>query len=122
MFAKDRIRVTLQMAISYDDNLLVTCSKDGMICIWKLLNTEGKAVKLDKEFAPCAEILISQGDLEEKLRIIRDLQLRMHELETEHAYQIRQTEALHSATIKDIHEGYCTAIEELKDKREVGAT
>lgn len=107
------------MAISYDDNLLVTCSKDGMICIWKLLNTEGKAVKLDKEFTPCAEILISQGDLEEKLRVIRDLQLRMHELETEHAYQMRQTEALHSVTIKDVHEEYCTAIEELKDKREV---
>lgn len=98
---------------------MVTCGYDGTIVLWKLLNIEGKAVKLDKEFVPSTEILISRSDLEEKLSVIKDLQLRMHELETEHAYQMRQSEALHNATIKDIHEGYCTAIEELKEKNEV---
>lgn len=78
-------------------------------------------MKLDKEFTPSTEILIGRGDLEEKFAIIKDLQLRMHELETEHAYQMRQSEALHNATIKDIHEGYCSAIEELKEKNEVSS-
>ncbi|KAI4457029.1 cilia- and flagella-associated protein 57 [Holotrichia oblita] len=105
-------------AITYDDKYLITCSHDGCIVLWRLLNIEGKAVKLDKEFTPSTEILIGRGDLEEKFAIIKDLQLRMHELETEHAYQMRQSEALHNATIKDIHEGYCSAIEELKEKNE----
>lgn len=47
---------------------------------------------------------------------IKDLSMRMTELVTEHAYQMRQTEAQHASKIKDIHEAYCLAIEELKEK------
>ncbi|XP_022907952.2 cilia- and flagella-associated protein 57 [Onthophagus taurus] len=106
------------MEITYDDRFIITASREGIICIWRLLNIEGKAIKLDKEFSPSTEILIPKVDLEEKLNFIRDLQLRMHELETEHAYQMRQIETLHNAAIKNVHEGYCNAIEELKEKIE----
>lgn len=43
----------------------------------------------------------------------------MHELQTEHAYQMRQNDALHNSLLKEVHEGYCGAIEELKEKNEV---
>lgn len=43
----------------------------------------------------------------------------MSELETEHTYQLRQAEATQAEKLKEVHEGYCAAIEELKDKNEV---
>lgn len=45
----------------------------------------------------------------------------MSELETEHSYQLRQAEATQAEKLKEVHEGYCAAIEELKEKNEVGA-
>lgn len=107
------------MAITYDDKILVTCSEDSVICMWKLINVEGKAIKIDKEFKTSTETLISRENLELKVQKIKDLTVRMHELQTEHAYQMRQNDALHNAQIKEVHEGYCSAIEELKEKNEV---
>lgn len=43
----------------------------------------------------------------------------MSELETEHTYQLRQAEAIQAEKLKEVHEGYCAAIEELKEKNEV---
>lgn len=107
------------MQITSDDKYLVTCSANGVICIWKLLNTEGKAIKLSKDFKHSLEMLISREDLQEKIIQIRDLKLRMHELLTEHEYQMRQNDVVHSLRLKDVHEGYFNAIEELKEKNEV---
>lgn len=73
---------------------------------------------MDKEFAVAREILISREVLEDKLNQIRDLHLRMHELETEFAYQMRQNDVVHNLRMKDVHQGYCSAIEELKEKNE----
>lgn len=42
----------------------------------------------------------------------------MSELETEHSYQLRQAEATQAEKLKEVHEGYCAAIEELKEKNE----
>lgn len=42
----------------------------------------------------------------------------MHELETEFAYQMRQNDVVHNLRMKDVHQGYCSAIEELKEKNE----
>lgn len=106
------------MKLSFDDQTLVTVSEAGSLCIWKLMHTEGKTVVLDKDFAYFNEILISKNDLEEKIASIRDLTQRMHELEMEHAYQMRQTESAYEEKIKAIHDTYCQAIEELKEKIE----
>ncbi|XP_017782730.1 PREDICTED: cilia- and flagella-associated protein 57 [Nicrophorus vespilloides] len=105
------------LRITYDDKFVVSTS-NSCVCLWKILNAEGKQVKLDKEFSPSTEVMIERCDLVEKMGLIKDLQVRMNELQTEHAYQMRQNEAAHNATIKEIHEGYCLAIEELKEKNE----
>lgn len=107
------------MRITYDDKFLISCSDDGVVCIWRLLNIEGKAIKIDKEFKTSTETLISRESLELKVQRIKDLTVRMHELQTEHAYQMRQNDALHNTLLKEVHEGYCSAIEELKEKNEV---
>lgn len=74
---------------------------------------------MDKDYVPSTDILISRERLEEKITQIKELSQRMHELITEHAYQIRQDEATHSTKVREIHEEYCAAIEELRDKNEV---
>lgn len=102
-----------------DDKLILTCSEDGMICIWKILNAEGKQVKLDKDFKESTDILISREEMETKMKEIRDLTQRTHEILTEHSYQMRQNDVTHNLRMKEVHEGYCVAIEELKEKNEV---
>uniref|UniRef100_A0A6P7GU18 Uncharacterized protein LOC114346472 n=1 Tax=Diabrotica virgifera virgifera TaxID=50390 RepID=A0A6P7GU18_DIAVI len=104
------------MVLSCDDKYLITASTEGILTFWKLLNTEDKAIKLD--LISSSEILISKQILEDKMMQIRNLQIRMKELETEHSYQIRQTDALAASRLKDVHKEYCNAIEELKLKNE----
>nr|CAH7744511.1 unnamed protein product [Callosobruchus chinensis] len=105
-----------KMVLSTDDRYLITGTVDGYLCFWKLLNIEDKAIKFD--LVAANEILISKHVLEEKMETIKNLSLRMKELETEHSYQVRQNEAVHALKMKDIHAGYCNAIEELKLKNE----
>ncbi|KAJ2947907.1 hypothetical protein O0L34_g9698 [Tuta absoluta] len=106
------------ICLSYDDQTLVSVAEDASICIWRLTNADGRAVALDKEFTHAKEILISKKDLQEKINSINLLSTRMSELETEHTYQLRQSEATQSEKLKEVHEGYCAAIEELKEKNE----
>lgn len=64
------------------------------------------------------EIMIPRADLVEKIDIIQSLQLRISQQIAEFQYQIRQGDAFHSEQLRDIHTGYCAAIEELKEKNE----
>ncbi|KAL1494188.1 hypothetical protein ABEB36_009827 [Hypothenemus hampei] len=105
-----------QMCISYDDRFIMTGGVDGTLCFWKLENIEDIAIQLDSNIAVNSEVLISKSILEDKLNDIKHLQVRLKELETEHSYQMRQNDALHSLKMKDIHSEYCHAIEELKIK------
>ncbi|XP_031769045.2 cilia- and flagella-associated protein 57 isoform X1 [Galleria mellonella] len=106
------------IALAYDDQTLVSVAEDASICLWRLTNADGRAIALDKDFAYSKEILISKKDLQEKINSINLLSTRMSELETEHTYQLRQAEATQAEKLKEVHEGYCAAIEELKEKNE----
>lgn len=106
------------IALSYDDQILISVAEDASICIWRLTNAEGRAIALDKDFAYSKEILISKKDLQDKINTINLLSTRMSELETEFSYQLRQAEATQAEKLKEVHEGYCAAIEELKEKNE----
>lgn len=58
------------IALSYDDQTLVSVSEDSSICLWRLTNADGRAIALDKDFAYSKEILISKKDLTEKINTI----------------------------------------------------
>jgi len=64
------------------------------------------------------EVLIGKGDLEEKIHSIKNLTVRLREMETEHAYRLRQIDVQHNDKLRDVHHGYCEAIKELRDKIE----
>lgn len=106
------------MVMSYDDKYLISCAKDGL-CIWKLANVLNKGIKIDKDFTPFVDILIPYEDLEQKMQMIKDLNLRLTELDREHSYQIRQIVQSHTDKLTEVHEAYKEAIENLKEKNSV---
>lgn len=57
------------MAVTYDDQYLVTVSDDACIVLWKVSEREGRGLmKRDKDIIYSEEILITKSDLEEKVR------------------------------------------------------
>ncbi|PNF35437.1 Cilia- and flagella-associated protein 57 [Cryptotermes secundus] len=107
-----------RMCMSCDGLTLITCSMDGTICIWKVAPTKGRTVEMDREFQPSTDVLISKADLLDKIQLIKDLSVRMHELESEQAYKAQKSDSLHAQEVKELQEGYCQAIKELKEKNE----
>ncbi|XP_011870371.1 PREDICTED: cilia- and flagella-associated protein 57 [Vollenhovia emeryi] len=107
-----------QIALSYNENCLISVAKDGSLCIWKLYSPEGQVMKMSRDLPYTNEVLIGKGDLEEKILSIKNLTVRLRELETEHAYRLRQIDVQHNDKLRDVHQGYCEAIKELRDKIE----
>ncbi|KAK0157898.1 hypothetical protein PV328_011585 [Microctonus aethiopoides] len=100
------------MTISFHEQIVVTSDEDGNLCLWRVIITE-KNLNL-RDITYTNEILISKNDLEDKIRLIQELNLRISELETEQEYKIRQIEVMHNEKMRLVHQGYCDAIEELK--------
>lgn len=107
-----------KIALSFNEQYLVSVAKDGSLCIWKLQFPEGKVVTMSRELSYINEVLIGKQDLEEKLDMIKTLTVRMKELETEHAYKLRQIDVQHNDLLRDVHQSYSKAIKELRDKNE----
>ncbi|XP_032681142.1 cilia- and flagella-associated protein 57-like [Odontomachus brunneus] len=105
-----------KIALSYNENCLISVAKDGSLCMWKLSYAEGKIVKIGRDLPYTNEVLIGKEDLEDKISTIRGLTVRIRELETEHAYKLRQIDVMHNDKLRDIHQGYCEAIKELREK------
>lgn len=86
--------------------------------MWKLFYAEGKIVKIGRDLPYTNEVLIGKEDLENKISTIKGLTVRIRELETEHAYKLRQIDVMHNDKLRDVHQGYCEAIKELREKIE----
>lgn len=104
------------MVITYDEQVLITTGLDGTLCFWKVSYADGRSAAISREPLYLDQILIGRDDLADKVQSIRDLNTRIKELETEHAYKTRQTSLQHNEQLREIHESYCEAIEELRDK------
>lgn len=73
---------------------------------------------MDTDLGQCTDITIPRSDLVDKIQTISSLELRIAQQQAEFQYQMRQGDAFHSEQMRDIHTGYCTAIEELKERNE----
>lgn len=69
------------MSLSYDDQTLITVAEDATICIWKLDNSDGKAIVMDSGFSYSKEILINKDDLHDK---IADIQVKFQKINLFH--------------------------------------
>ncbi|GLH00747.1 Uncharacterized protein GBIM_07029, partial [Gryllus bimaculatus] len=103
------------LCLTYDDMMLITCCEGGTIILWKLLDVEGKTVKLEPSHTYFNDILVAKDELEDKTNAIKDLKLRMQELVMEHSYQQQQLETEHTEKVAEIHASYSQSIKELKE-------
>uniref|UniRef100_H2ZYU7 Cilia and flagella associated protein 57 n=1 Tax=Latimeria chalumnae TaxID=7897 RepID=H2ZYU7_LATCH len=58
-----------RMAVTYDDQYLLTTSEDGCLLIWKISDKEGRGLKREKDVGYAEEVLITKSDLEEKVEL-----------------------------------------------------
>lgn len=70
------------------------------------------------ELGQCVDVMIPRRVLLDRIETIAELQRRIEQQIAEFQYQLRQGAAFHSEQLRDIHSGYCAAIEDLKDKND----
>ncbi|XP_076829140.1 cilia and flagella associated protein 57 [Brachyhypopomus gauderio] len=108
-----------KMAVTFDDQYLVSASEDGCLLIWKIIDKEGRGLKRDKEMIYAEEILITKSDLEEKNQIMLELKTRVEELKMENEYQLRLADMNYNEKIKELSEKFIQQIESLKTRNQV---
>uniref|UniRef100_A0A4W4FFW9 EML-like second beta-propeller domain-containing protein n=1 Tax=Electrophorus electricus TaxID=8005 RepID=A0A4W4FFW9_ELEEL len=108
-----------KMAITFDDQYLLSASEDGCLLIWKIIDKEGRGLKRDKEIIYAEEILITKSDLEEKNHFMLELKTRVKELKVENEYQLRVKDMNYNEKIKELSEKFIQQIESLKTKNQM---
>lgn len=66
------------------------------------------------ELLNCEDVIISRKVLTEKIDSIKLLEIRLNEQMYEFEYEKKQGQSQFSQQMKEVHESYCSAIEELK--------
>lgn len=99
-----------QFAFAYNERILITAGIDGTLCFWKVQHPD---IHIKDDFVT-KQVLIDRNDLNTKIQQINDLSIRVMELETEHIYKLKQNEIQYNDTIRDIHQGYGEAIQQLQ--------
>ncbi|XP_062849861.1 cilia- and flagella-associated protein 57 [Trichomycterus rosablanca] len=108
-----------KMAVTFDDQFLLTASEDGCLLIWKIFDKDGRGLKRDKEFSYAEEILITKSDLEEKNQVMLELKTRVDELQMENEYQLRLKDMDYSEKVKELTEKFIQQMELLKTQNQV---
>ncbi|KAF5888302.1 cilia- and flagella-associated protein 57, partial [Clarias magur] len=108
-----------KMAITSDDQYLLSASEDGCLFIWKITEQEGHRLKRDKETIHAEEILITKSDLEEKNQMMLELKTRVEELKMENEYQLRLKDMSYNEKIKELTEKFIQQIESITSENQV---
>lgn len=107
-----------KLCITYDDKMLISAGEDGTLVFWTITNVENRAAEVDRDLCIWEDVLISRRELIEKVDQIKLLEMRINEQIEEFQYQKQQGDSFHSDQMKNIHEKYCSALEDLKSQNE----
>lgn len=105
--------------MTIDDSILITCSVDGSICIWKVKDAEGKKVVLNDQFVYSDDILVNALDLKNKIENIAELKMRVKELERECKYQVTDLTKTTKQQIEELNNNNSALIKILENKNTV---
>ncbi|XP_075995968.1 cilia- and flagella-associated protein 57 [Genypterus blacodes] len=111
-----------KMAITFDEQFLLTASEDGCLFLWKIIDKEGRGLKGNKHIVYTEEILATKSDLEEKKQNMLELKMRVDELQMEKEYQLRLKDINFSEKIKELSEKFIQQIESLRSSKQVMST
>ncbi|KAF6216035.1 hypothetical protein GE061_000372 [Apolygus lucorum] len=105
-----------KILITNDDDIVVSVSAEGALCIWEIKNAKGKKKNMLAGFSHLTEVILDIEEWTRRIEEIGELRTRMAEVEGEHSYVVRQVTAAHEATLKEVHGGYIQSIEDLKGR------
>ncbi|KAG1932003.1 cilia- and flagella-associated protein 57 [Pimephales promelas] len=108
-----------KMIITFDDQFLLTVSEDGCLFIWKIIDKEGQGLKREKELKYTEEILVTKSELEEKNKMIFDLNTKMDELQEDIKHQISLKDMAYKEKINELTEKYLQQSSSLNAEKEV---
>ncbi|KAI6655110.1 WD repeat-containing protein 65-like [Oopsacas minuta] len=91
-----------RIKITYDDQYLITTGEDACVFMFKIIDKEGKGLKLEREINYAEEILITKSDLEEKNQLTQELKAKVEELCLDNDYQMRIKEMGYQDKIKGL--------------------
>uniref|UniRef100_A0A3Q4HXN8 Cilia and flagella associated protein 57 n=1 Tax=Neolamprologus brichardi TaxID=32507 RepID=A0A3Q4HXN8_NEOBR len=111
-----------KMAITYDDQFLLTVSEDGCLLIWKIIDKEGRGLKINKHIVHTEEILITRSDLEEKTQHMLEMRMRLEELQMENEYQLRLKDMNYNEKLRELSDNFVQQIESLKTSQQAMKT
>jgi cilia- and flagella-associated protein 57 len=108
-----------RICMTYDDKMLISVGEDGTLVFWTITNAENRIVEItNRELGTCEDILISRRELMSKVDQISLLEMRISEQIAEFMYEKQQGDSFHSEQMRDVHEKYCKALEDLKKQNE----
>ncbi|XP_072505212.1 cilia- and flagella-associated protein 57 isoform X6 [Notamacropus eugenii] len=108
-----------KMAITFDDQFLLTSAEDGCLITWKVYDKDGRGVKREREVGFAEEVLVTKTDMEEKAQIMLELKTRVEELKMENEYQLRLKDMNYTEKIKELTDKFIQEMESLKTKNQV---
>ncbi|XP_069083885.1 cilia- and flagella-associated protein 57 [Pleurodeles waltl] len=108
-----------KMAVTFDDQYLLTVSEDSSMLVWKISDKEGRGLKREKEVGYAEEVLITKTDIDEKNQVMLELKTRVEELKMENEYQLRLKDMNYNEKIKELTEKFIQEMESLKTKNQV---
>ncbi|XP_027693938.1 cilia- and flagella-associated protein 57 isoform X3 [Vombatus ursinus] len=108
-----------KMAITFDDQFLLTSAEDGCLITWKVYDKDGRGIKREREVGYAEEVLVTKTDMEEKAQIMLELKTRVEELKMENEYQLRLKDMNYTEKIKEVTDKFIQEMESLKTKNQV---
>uniref|UniRef100_A0A3Q1GAX6 Cilia and flagella associated protein 57 n=1 Tax=Acanthochromis polyacanthus TaxID=80966 RepID=A0A3Q1GAX6_9TELE len=106
-----------KMAITYDEQFLLTVSEDGCLLVWTIIDKEGRGHRSNMQIVHTEEILVTKSDLEEKSML--ELKMRLEELQMESEYQLRLRDMNHNEKLKELSDKFTQQIETLTTTQQV---
>ncbi|KAF0035418.1 hypothetical protein F2P81_013176 [Scophthalmus maximus] len=111
-----------KMAITFDDQFLLTASEDGCLSMWKIIDKEGRGLKSSRQIVHTDEILVTKSDLEEKTQTTLELKMRLEEMQMENEYQLRLKDMNYNEKMKEISDKLTQQIETLQTAQQAMKT
>ncbi|XP_022054738.2 cilia- and flagella-associated protein 57 [Acanthochromis polyacanthus] len=111
-----------KMAITYDEQFLLTVSEDGCLLVWTIIDKEGRGHRSNMQIVHTEEILVTKSDLEEKTQSMLELKMRLEELQMESEYQLRLRDMNHNEKLKELSDKFTQQIETLTTTQQVMKT
>ncbi|XP_068598729.1 cilia- and flagella-associated protein 57 [Brachionichthys hirsutus] len=103
-----------KMAITFDDQFLLTASEDGCLSMWKIVDKEGRGLRSVRRVVHTEEILVTKSDLEEKAQSALELKTRLEALQMENEYHLRLKDMNYNERMRELSDTLTQQIELLK--------